>query len=436
MSALTNQVPAPVETPLKPVPVKPPEEKSKTRRYILGGLLILIGAIAAYLVWGRPAAPQTAAPTARTAKAFVGPLEVTLRMTGTTSARDFANVITPRLQGPESRGSLTLLKLAPSGSRVKKGDLLAQIDAQSAIDHIDDLADTVAAAENDIRKRKAEQAVEWESMQQTLRVAKASLDKATLEHQAAEVKTQIERELLKLAVDEADARYKQQANDVAQRRAAQAAEIRILEITLDRHHRHVNRHKHDLEAFTIHSPMDGLAVMNTLNRGGELAQFQVGDNVAPGQPLMKVVDLSSMQVEGSVSQADSGDLRVGQRVRIGFDAFKEISLSGKIYSLGALAAGGWRQNNYIRSVPVRVAIEGNDPRLIPDLSAHCDIILGTVPNQLQVPLAGVREQNGKATVMVRSGEGWAPREVTLGKRNNSHVAIAGGLTAGEEIRLN
>jgi multidrug efflux pump subunit AcrA (membrane-fusion protein) len=396
----------------------------------------LIGAAGAYFAWNRANAPKADAVTFKTAKAFTGPLEATLRMAGQTSARNFVNVTTPLLRGPESRDRLTLLKLVPGGARVRKGELIAQIDAQTAEDHIDDLADTVSAAENDIQKRKAEQAVEWESMQQTLRVAKAQFEKARLDYQVAEIRTPIERELLKLSMDEAEARYKQQQNDIAQRQRSQAAEMKILEITLDRHHRHVNRHKHDLKAFTIFAPMNGLAVMNTIWRGGDMAQFQQGDMVAPGQPIMKVVDPSSMQVEASVSQADSGDLRLGQRVRIGFDAFKEMSLTGKVYSIGALAVGGWRQNNYIRSVPVRVMIEGADPRLIPDLSAHCDVILETTPNQLQVPLAGVREDKGKATVLVHAGDGWADRAVTLGKRNNSNVAVLAGLNAGDEIRLN
>src|SRR6185369_11758151 len=121
----------------------------------------------------------------------------------------------------------------------------------------------------------------------------------------------------------------------------------------------------------------------------------------------------SMQVEGSVSQSDSGSLRLGQRVRVGLDAFKELNFTGRIYSIGALAIGGWRQNNYIRTVPVRIMIEGAAPRLIPDLSSHCDIIIETLPEYLQVPLGSVQEGDGKTTVMVRSGETWTPTAVTL-----------------------
>jgi multidrug efflux pump subunit AcrA (membrane-fusion protein) len=181
--------------------------------------------------------------------------------------------------------------------------------------------------------------------------------------------------------------------------------------------------------------MDGLVVMASVFRGGEMAQIQQGDQVSPGQQVLKIVDTRTMQVEGSVSQSDSGDLRVSQPAKIGFDAFSDLRFSGKVHSIGALAVGGWRQNFFIRSVPVRVQILGADPRLIPDLSAHANIVLETLPSQLQIPIGAVQEENGKAWVQVKRGEQFERREVKLGKRNSMNVAVASGVQAGEEVRL-
>jgi multidrug efflux pump subunit AcrA (membrane-fusion protein) len=439
MPAQTTPAPAPAQSPQKPAIVPKHARHRRSRRWLVLGVVVVlgVGAYAAYNVWSRQAAQAPAAAAVKTAKAFVGPLDVTLRISGQTSARNFANVTAPMLRGPESRSNMTLVFLAKGGVQVKKGDMLAQIDMQPLQDRLDDLRDTVLSSENEIGKRRAQQQVEWESMQQTLRVAKAQLEKARLDYQAAEVRTQVERELLKLAADEAEARHKQQMADVEQRRRSQTAELRILEITADRTKRRVDRFEHDLQRFKIMAPMNGLAVISTTFRGGgEMVQMQQGDMLAPGMPLMKIVDLASMQVEGSVSQTDSSDLRVGQQVRIGLDAFSDLRFQGRVYSIGALAVSGGRSQGYVRTVPVRMAIQGTDPRLIPDLSAHCDVVIETLQNQLQVPVAAVTQQNGQATVMVRNGDGWAPRQVALGKRNNTNVAIASGLQNGEEILLN
>jgi HlyD family secretion protein len=435
MSAIPT--PPPLETLERPGPVivPAPPKKSKTWIGILVLLVVIAGGVLAYRALTRPVQSKPATAAVKTAKAAVGPLDIVLRVSGQTAAKNYVNVNAPLLRGPDSRGSLVLLDLAKSGSFVKKGQLIARLDAQTAQDHIEDVNDTVAQATNDIEKRKAEQKLEWETMQQTLRVSKASYEKAKLDYSAAEVKVDLERELLKLSMDEAEARYKQQLKDVAFRRISQGAELRILEITLERHKAHVGRHVHDLVRYTIKAPMDGLVVMATVFRGGEMMQIQQGDQVWPGQQILKVVDTKNMQVEASVSQADSGDLRVTQFAKIGLDAFPDAHFSGKVYSIGALAVGGWRQNYYVRAVPVRLQIQGDDPRLIPDLSAHGDIVLQTVPDQLKIPAGAVQEQNGKAFVDVKTATGFEHRAVTLGKRNFTTVAVVSGLHAGDEVKL-
>jgi HlyD family secretion protein len=298
-----------------------------------------------------------------------------LRLAGQTSARRFYNITAPTLRGPEAGKSLVLMKLVKSGAFVRKGELIAQIDAQTTADHVDDVADLVKQAQSDIVKRKAEQAVEWENLQQTLRAAKSAAEKAKLDARTAGILTPIERELLQLNVEEADARYAELQRSVQFQRAAYDAEIRILEITRERQQRHHDRHAHDLTKFTVHAPVDGLAVMQSIWRGGEMAQIQEGDQVGPGQLFMKVVDPYSMQVEARANQAESGELRVGQRVVVRLDAFPGLQFPGSVYSIGALAVGGWLQNFYIRNVPVNIAIEGSDPRLIPDLSASADLTI-------------------------------------------------------------
>jgi len=122
----------------------------------------------------------------------MGPLETVLRVSGTTAARDFASITAPMMRGPDAGRNLILIKLAAAGTFVKKGELVAQIDAQPIKDHIDDLDTLVSQAEADIKKRKAEQAIEMETLRQTLRAAQAAWDKAKLDAKASEIRTSID----------------------------------------------------------------------------------------------------------------------------------------------------------------------------------------------------------------------------------------------------
>jgi multidrug resistance efflux pump len=337
--------------------------------------------------------------------------------------------------GEGRSGAMVILALAPGGKLVKKGETVLEIDPGWLQDHIDDIEDSIRAARNDINKRQAEQAVEWENLQQTLRTTRATLEKARLDARASEVRTEVERELLRLNVEEAEARYRQQERDLAQRKEAHAAELQILKLTETRHVRHRDRHLNDLTRFQVKAPMDGLVVLATTFRGGEMSQIALGDQVGPGQQVLKIVEPGSMQLDANINQAETGMLRIGQKVRVGFDAFPGLTLPGRVFSVGALAVGGWRQQNYIRTVPVKIAFDQLDERVIPDLSAHADVILERAEATSKVPRSAVGMEGNQPFLFVRSGDQFVKRPVQLGLFGNTEVAVTEGVKPGEQIRL-
>ena len=439
MSAIGK--PQPVTTPPAATPVHvtpaPPAGGGKGKWI---AALVVIAAIAGGLVyWQRQkAAAQQAASVlsiVRTAKAVTGDLETSIRLTGQTSSLQSVSVIAPKLTGPESGREMILLYMAKSGVRVKKGEVIAQIDAQSLKDHVEDVNDDVQQANSDIRKRQAEQAIDFENLNQTLRVAKANFDKAALERKGGETRTVIDQELLKLAEEEAEAAYNQQLRDVEQKKIIYAAELKILEFTRERHVRHRDRHANDVQRFTIRAPMDGLAVSQPIFRSGEWATIQQGDQVFPGQLFMKVVTPEKMQVEATINQAESESFRIGQEARVSIDAFPGLTLPGKIYSISAIAAGGFRQNNFIRTIPVRVTINGYDPRLIPDLSGSVDVLLSKAANVTKIPRAALQSEAGANVVYVKNGPKWERRTVTVGASNLTEVAVSSGVQPGEEVAM-
>jgi hypothetical protein len=381
------------------------------------------------------AANVEGAPSLRIADVTTGDVDRAIRVTGTTAARKYASIAALRMRGPDSGRALVLIYLAKSGGWIKKGEVVAEIDGQSLKDHVDEIHSQVVQAESDIRKRKAEQAIDWENLQQTVREAKAQSDKAKLDASALEVRTTIDVELLKLAVEEADAHYKQVQQDLKNKQDAYQAEMRILELTRDRHQRHRDRHQHDLERFTMRAPMDGLVVMESIWRGGQMGQVELGDQVAPGQPFMKIVDPSSMQLTATVSQVGSDELRIGQDARVYFDAFNDLKLNAKVFSIGAIASGGWRQNYYIRNLPVTLSIQSDDPRVIPDLSASAEIYVGRKSGVTVVPSDAVHAPGGRLIVFVVKNGGFEPREVELGLRNAKVAEILKGVTPGEQVLI-
>ena len=424
--SLSNQPPEPV--------AKPPRQRPSRLRYLL--LVAVIGLIALgawqFLLKPRQAVPAAGPVVVPTAPVTAGPIESVIRLAGVTSSIKFVNISAPRTRGGERR-SLVLLDLMESGEMVKTGEVAARIDGQGLQDHIDDVHSTVLASVSDIKRRRAEQMIDLDNLRQDVDIAKAELDKWKLDNGAAEIRPEIDREIIKLAIEEAEAAYEQKVGELDRKRTSQAAEVKILELTSERHRRHRNRHQVDMGRYEVNAPIDGMVVRQMVFRNGEFAVVRNGDQVWPGRLFVKVMDTSKMKVEAKINQAESNLFRIGQEVRVGLDAFPEASFKGKIYSIGALAKGGTGQ--YVREIPVHIHIEGADPRLIPDLSAYADVVLGREDDAVQVPLAAVFEEAGQPFVFVKNGTSYQKRPVELGFRNYTHAAVVSGVGVGDEVAL-
>jgi HlyD family secretion protein len=399
--------------------------------------LIFLAAVLAAAWFLRPGARTGPAPSSaiRTARAIHGVLEKTRRVAGSIIARRFANIAAPILQSPDQGRGLTLIYLAASGSKVKEGDVVARIDDQAVRDHLDDVEAGLSQSALDIRRREAQLVYQMESLRQRLRVAKATLDKANQDARATPIKTEVTQEQLRLAVEEAQEVYRDAQRQIPLTEERQEADLNVYRLSYQKEVRHRNRHLTDRDRCTIKSPIGGMVVLQTVYRGGEPGQIQAGDLVSPGQPFLRVMDTSSMQLDATMNQSEAELVRIGQRADLRFDAFPGLVLNGRVEAVGSLAVGGRRLNYYVRRIPVRIGIEESNTRVIPDLTASAEIQIAEPVDGILLPLEAVHEMDGKNVVYVKQGGAFVSREVEIGVSNNTQVAVTAGVQAGDEVAL-
>jgi multidrug efflux pump subunit AcrA (membrane-fusion protein) len=426
---------SPFPRPDSPPPLKPvtPPARSAFRGW---PILVLTTALLIAAWFFRPAEHKTSAPIiipiARATRGLVGP---TSRVAGSVSAGRFANISAPILRAPDQGRGLTLTFLATSGTRVKEGDVIAELDTADVVDHIDDVQADVAQSALDIKRRKAVYIAQLEYLRQRLRVCKATLEKAKQDARATEVKPAYQQEYLQLAVKEAQLEFDEVTKQIPLTDERQIADLRVYELSYQYQVRHLQHHLDDLRHCKIHSPMSGMVVMQTVYRGGEMNQIKVGDRLSPGQPFMRVVDPRSMQLDASISQTDGEMLHLGQPATIQFDAFPGLVAHGHVASVGAIAYNARRINYWVRQVMVRVSLEDAGDRVIPDLTASADIRVSDPVEGLVLPREAVVKDDGKAMVYVKHEGTFALQEVEIAGVNNTQVAVAGGIHEGDEVAL-
>src|ERR1035437_8195458 len=433
MSASPNSPWIPPERPLS-IPAKPAKQPDSPVRWPIYVLLALVVLAAAGVL--RPQPRKTvAAPFVSTVRVTRGAIQTTRRLAGSISARRFINIGAPVLQAPDQGRGLTLIFLAASGTHVKQGQVIAEIDAQDIQEHLVDVEANLKQAELDIARRKAQLVAQMEGLNQRLRRAKATWERARQDARASPARNTITQEILRLAAAEYQEAYQEAAKQMPLTEERQLSDLKLYELSYEYGVRHRDRHLLDYRRCSIRSPMNGTVVMQTTYRGGEMNQIKVGDRLSPGQPFMRVVDPASMQLDATMNQVESEIVRLGQRATVRFDAFPEIVVKGHVQSVGALALGGRRVNFNVRGITVRLALETVDPRVIPDLSASADVATAEPAGGLIVPREAVSGSGGKTIVYVKQGDAFVLREVEIAGVTNTQVAVASGIQEGEEIAL-
>ena len=331
--------------------------------------------------------------------------------------------------------TLILQKLAKPGSRVRKGDLIGEFDRINMLNRVDDFRSGVSQTEASFKKMKEELEVGRKAHDQTIATAKAELEKARLDLKTTPVLSAIQAERTRLAVEEAEARYKQLAAEALLVETGMTAQARNAEIELQQARIDLKRSEANAERMVVRSPIDGLVVVQNTFRGSEFAPIQEGDQLWPGMMFVQVVDTSSMIVNAAVNQVDVESLRIGQPARIKFDAYPGLELTARIFSIGAITRAGGPRASFVKDVPVRLKLENSDPRVIPDLSVSCDVIIETEANATLAPKAAVFSDGSSNYVFVKSGDGWEKRVVETGMEDHLSVVIRRGLRPGETVAL-
>lgn len=344
-------------------------------------LAIAVLALAAFAAVGlreRPAKPASdAAPAAVAAAEFQAAdlytvvadrLEHRVPVTGTLAPFTEAMV--------KARVAGELLQVAVrEGERVKRGQVLARIDLTEG-------RARVAAREADVEAAKAQ--LVWSGKNRAQQ--QALLDKRFISQNAFD--------------------NVQSSFDVA------AAKLRATEAELEL----ANKALGDA---VLASPIDGVVAERLA---------QPGERVSVDARILRIVDLSRLQLEASVPASEIGRVRVGQSAVFRVDGLDTRAFEGRVERINPGTSAG------SRSISVYAVIDNAALELRAGMFAQGAIVTGTVEDALLAPASALRTAAGRSFVYAIDKGHIAVREVKAGPVDAAgRVQILEGLAAGERI---
>ncbi len=357
-----------------------------------------------------------------------------VRLSGTVEAVQSTTIAAPRLAGPTAN-SLVITKLVQPGSTVSPGDLIVEFDRQDQIKNALDRRAELQDLEQQIAKREAQERAARAKDDSEMIIAESAIGRAQLDLSKNELLPKINAEKNTLALEQAQATLKQLKATFELKRHAAAADIRILQIRRDRAASAERQAAGNADRMAIRAPIAGMAVVKTIWKGNNMADVQEGEEVRAGVPVVDIVNPNAMRVRARVNQADVNELKVGQSVRIGLDAYPALVFDGRIAQISPLGVTSVLSTK-VRNFIVLVDVNGSHPNLMPDLSASLDVTLARTPDAIVVPRDALRQDGDKAFVRVQRGGSFEDRPVTVTSLNAHEAMIGSGLEAGTVIERN
>jgi Cu(I)/Ag(I) efflux system membrane fusion protein len=154
-----------------------------------------------------------------------------------------------------------------------------------------------------------------------------------------------------------------------------------------------------------------------------------GMRFMPGDPLYRIVDMSTVWLIAEVFEQDLAGVHVGQSATIAVKAYSGRSFTGRVAFIYPVVG------EQTRTARVRIEMANPDDLLKADMYANVEIAAPVGPRDvLAIPESAVIDSGARQVVLIDHGDGrFEPRAVKLGDRADGYVAVIDGVRADERV---
>ena len=155
---------------------------------------------------------------------------------------------------------------------------------------------------------------------------------------------------------------------------------------------------------------------------------QSGNMISVNQPVIKVVDISQVKINISVSEQDIGNLRNGLPAALQVDAFPGREFAGTVYSISPEA------NRDTHTFPVQIIVRNNQqPRLRSGMVVRVSMEKNILKDVTLISRDAVIDRFGETKVFVLTGQYVTERSVSLGLEKDDLIQVISGVEPGETV---
>ena len=321
--------------------------------------------------------------------------------------------------------------MAPESSEVKKGQPILSFDTSEMGKELERMTAERDQTEKEIEKKEIDLRVQILELEEKLAEARAKLRQSRLKVEVQEnlvARLELRKARLDLEQVETESELLQAQREYIEQ--AGLAQLETLRHRRDRAEQRVHQLKEGLRKMTVPAPRDGLVIYVSNWRG---EKKKVGDTVSQFGIVLQIPDLSRMEADAEIDEADAGRVKLGQFVSLRLDTHPDIEYTGRVTEIApTVQRQSWRAP--LKVYRIVIGLDRTDSeRMRPGMRLRAEIEVHRIPNILVIPLDTVVPRVDGPVVFVRSGRDLMETPVVLGARNRTMVEVQEGLQEGQQI---
>jgi multidrug efflux pump subunit AcrA (membrane-fusion protein) len=334
----------------------------------------------------------------------------------------------------EVRSSVRLAWLAQEGSLVRRGEVVARFDPLEMKEHLKEARNDLEVISLEARQNEINGSAELSRLATDVTIAEHELEHARRFQKVSDL-IYSRHDIISEEIDErlANDRREHAAASSVTARELQQTELELLAIRRRQTQHNIDEIEKGLSALNVTAPHDGLFTL-TRHWTGPL---QIGAELWQGQDLGKIPDLSVMEAEVFVLEADAGGLAPGKPAQLVVEAHPELAHDARISVVDTIAKPrfpGSPVHYFGVTLELQTEMDGAD--LKPGQRVRATLILEDVEEALVIPRQAVfQDQHGGNHVYLHNGSGFMRHGVEVGAGSVGLVRVTGGLSAGDVIAL-
>ena len=356
------------------------------------------------------------------------PFHISVDADGVLEAKRATTLTAPRLRYWRE---LEIAYLAEEGSAVKKDEVVVRFDTQPFENDYRNAYNALEIARADANKKQAERRAQQFLLEADRESARAAAAISRLQLAKLEFVAPRLREIKRLEVERDELQTKKISRKLESMAAIQKEERAHTDILIKQAEQKLIEAEESIKKLSIRAPTAGIVIYA---RGWRNDKPREGAAKYPGEAVMKIPDLSVMQVTLQVDEIQSQGLKEGQHAEILISSLSTEPISGKVARV-ASRAKPLKSGSRVKQVEVIVELDSTRSGLTTGLTARVRIFVEKRSEALVVPLDCVYQQDSSHVVYMRQGTRFVPRRVNLAARNSDFAVIEGDLAAGAELAM-